>query len=278
MARAHRHFIPGQIWHITHRCHKRDFLLKLVKDRGAWTKWLHESKLRYGLVIFDWIVTSNHIHLLVLDEGGLETIPKSMQLIAGRTAQAYNQRKKRKGAFWEDRYHATAIEAENHLLQCLIYIDLNMVRAGVVNHPAEWPFSGFHEIQSPRQTCDIIARKKLSEKAGFQSYETFKMAHREWINETLKNGGIRESEWSESIAVGSKIFTDFIKEKLGIRAKGRASRGRDTGGYQLRESIPCYRESDNMTYHRESLGDQNWYFWESFENAIDQQDEIDLSY
>jgi putative transposase len=89
----------------------------------------------------------------VLDEGGLETIPKSMQLIAGRTAQAYNQRKKRKGAFWEDRYHATAIEAEKHLLRCLVYIDLNMVRAGVVNHPSEWPFSGFHEIQSSLETA-----------------------------------------------------------------------------------------------------------------------------
>ena len=34
-----------------------------------------------------------------------------MQLIAGRTAQEYNQRKGRQGAFWDDRYHATAIEA-----------------------------------------------------------------------------------------------------------------------------------------------------------------------
>ncbi|CAB1080953.1 Transposase and inactivated derivatives [Olavius algarvensis Delta 1 endosymbiont] len=58
-----------------------------------------------------------------------------MGLIAGRTAQQYNQRKKRKGAFWQDRYHATAIETGEHLLRCLVYIDLNMVRAGVVDHP-----------------------------------------------------------------------------------------------------------------------------------------------
>ena len=38
MARAKRHFIPGYIWHITHRCHKREFLLKFSKDRqGEWT-------------------------------------------------------------------------------------------------------------------------------------------------------------------------------------------------------------------------------------------------
>ncbi|MGE4344011.1 MAG: hypothetical protein AB7F20_06950 [Geoalkalibacter sp.] len=44
----------------------------------------------------------------------------------------------RKGAFWEDRYHAAAIESGEHLLRCLVYIDLNMVRAGAVSHPQEW--------------------------------------------------------------------------------------------------------------------------------------------
>jgi hypothetical protein len=63
---------------------------------------------------------------------------QSMQLIAGRTAQEYNQRKGRQGAFWEDRYHATAIKVDEHLHRCLVYIDLNMVRAGVVKHLAEW--------------------------------------------------------------------------------------------------------------------------------------------
>jgi hypothetical protein len=61
-----------------------------------------------------------------------------MQLIAGRTAQEYNQRKSRQGEFWEDRYHATAIEADEHLHRCLVYIDLNRVRAGAVNHPEKW--------------------------------------------------------------------------------------------------------------------------------------------
>ena len=67
MARAKRHYIPGQVWHLTHRCHKREFLLKFVKDRRRWTQWLFEAKKRYGLVILDYTVTPNHIHLLVVD-------------------------------------------------------------------------------------------------------------------------------------------------------------------------------------------------------------------
>ncbi len=73
-------------------------------------------------------------------------ISKSIQLIAGRTGQEYNNRKSRKGAFWEDRYHATAVESEMHLFKCLVYMDFNMVRAGVVNHPEQRAPGGYQEI------------------------------------------------------------------------------------------------------------------------------------
>ncbi len=82
------------------------------------------------------MATSNHVHLLVVDDGNEAAIRQSIQLIAGRTGPEYNnQRKKRKGAFWEDRYHAMAVECDRHLTQCMLYVDMNMVRAGVVNNP-----------------------------------------------------------------------------------------------------------------------------------------------
>lgn len=110
MPRANRYFVSNQVWHITHRCHKREFLLKFAKDRQRWRGWLFEAKKRIGLSILDYMVTSNHIHLLVSSGKDQEVILKSIQLIAGRTGQAYNQRKNRQGAFWEDRYHAATVE------------------------------------------------------------------------------------------------------------------------------------------------------------------------
>jgi len=59
-----------------------------------------------------------------------------MQLIAGCTDHAYNHRKGRRDAFREDRYHETAVDTHQYLARCMTYIDLNMVRAGVVSHPA----------------------------------------------------------------------------------------------------------------------------------------------
>ena len=121
MARANRHYIPSLVWHITHRCHKKEFLLRFAKDRQQWLRWLFEAKKRFGIRILNYTVTSNHIHLHVQDDAGREVVPKTMQLIAGRTGQEYNRRKNRKGAFWEDRYHATAVQDDDYLIQFIRY-------------------------------------------------------------------------------------------------------------------------------------------------------------
>ena len=88
MPRANRHFLSGHVWHITHRCHQREFLLKFAHDRQCYLRWLFEAKKRFGLCVLNYIVTSNHVHLLVKDTG-TEIIPQSMQLVAGRAAQAF---------------------------------------------------------------------------------------------------------------------------------------------------------------------------------------------
>ena len=100
MPRANRHYLPGYVWHITHRCHKKEFLLKFFRDRERWLHWLFEARKRFGLSVLNYAVTSNHIHLLVRDTGAGEVISASMQLIAGRTGQEYNHRKGRKGAYF----------------------------------------------------------------------------------------------------------------------------------------------------------------------------------
>ena len=170
--------------------------------------WFYEAKKPFGLRVLNYMVTSNHIHLLVIDSGNY-VIPKSMQLIAGRTAQAFNKRKSRKGAFWEDRYHATAIEQGEHLMRCLVYIDLNMVRAGVVKHPSEWKMSGYNEIQSPPDRYALLDQKGLLELCEIKDIEQLKEEHRQWIEESLREEeSRREAHWSESIAIGSKGFIE----------------------------------------------------------------------
>ncbi|MFN0316028.1 MAG: transposase [Burkholderiales bacterium] len=181
MPRANRFVLHGHVRHITYRCHQREFLFKFSRDRITYLRWLFEAKKRYGICVLNYVVTSNHVHLLVLDKGEGE-IAQSMQLIAGRTAQQYNTRKRRQGAFWQDRYHATAIESGEHLHRCLVYVDLNMVRAGAVSHPDQWEHGGYREIQSPRNRYRIIDLNELSRLCGCPRVTAFQEEHRNWVN------------------------------------------------------------------------------------------------
>ena len=259
MPRANRHYIPGCIWHITHRCHKKEFLLKFARDRRRWIGLLYEARKRFGLTVLNYVVTSNHIHLLVVDDGAPGAIPKSMQLVAGRTGQEYNRRKARKGAFWEDRYHATAVESDRHLAQCMVYIDMNMVRAGVVRHPQEWPFGGYHEVLHPRERYGIIDWGRLCALLNIQDNETLKESRNAWIAEALASKNHRrEDRWTASIAVGSKAFVDHTGRLLGISVK-RSSKREEEGSFALREPDKSY--SIGFGTQIDPLRGENGYFW-----------------
>jgi len=206
------------------------------------------------------MVTSNHIHLLVRDNGDKDVIPNSIQLIAGRTAQEFNQRKNRNGAYWEDRYHATAVETDNHLIQCLLYMDLNLVRAGVVRHPSEWAFSGYNEIQQPRERYALVDYEGLKGLLNFWEMPDLADAYRGWVEDALSaDGQLRDGKWSESIAVGRESFVTMTREKLGSKGKGREVVGGD-GSYVLQESPTPYNSI--LGHENEALSLENAFFWD----------------
>ena len=239
MPRANRHFVAGQIWHITQRCHERRFLLRFDVDRRRWLYWLFQARRRHGLSVLNYVVTSNHVHLLVHDHGN-NAIADAMQLIAGRTAQEYNDRIGRHGAFWEDRYHATAVAGEAHLARCMLYIDLNMVRAGAVAHPGHWSASGFAEIQNPRRRGARLDYRRLCELFGFATVGQLQCDRRRQVAERLDTGiGGRDPVWTESVAVGSLDYTLMMRRALALSNPGREPRP-EAEGWSLREQGARY--------------------------------------
>ena len=169
------------------------------------------------------------------------TIANGIRSRAAGIRQEYNQRKNRRGAYWEDRYHVTAVESGEHLARCLVYIDTNMVRAGVVSHPSKWSFSGYNEIREPRRKNVLIDYEKLQGLLGAGSYDQLRRSHKGWVEEHLAAGAKeRQDEWTGSVAVGSKSFIESVKAGLGFRAKGRDVI-QSGEGYQLRESPAPYK-------------------------------------
>jgi len=223
-------------------------------------QWLYQARKHYGLNVLNYTITCNHVHLLVADDGERNTIPDSIKLAAGRTGQEFNERKGRRGAFWEDRYHATAAESGDHLARCIVYIDTNMVRAGVVSHPSQWPFSGYNEIQRPKRKNALINHERLRELLGIESIDDTRRKHKGWTEAYLEEDWRgREEEWTASIAVGSRRFADNVKAALGPRARGRKVLKSQTG-YQVREMTARYHRL--LGVEKAGIEAENAYFWD----------------
>jgi REP-associated tyrosine transposase len=215
MSRRTRNWLNRSCYHITHRCLNREFFFENFITRQTYLKELREMLSRFHVDLLNYIITCNHVHLLVYAGNG-EEIAKGMQYLQGRMAQRYNMLTGREGAFWSGRYHATLIESGNHLSQCLFYIDYNMTRAGVVEHPSEWLHAGYHELSGNKKRNRIINFNKLLKHIGMS---TDKERFLKWYNLTIdskaKSNMERQRYWTESLAVGSEEWIDKIKRKIG---------------------------------------------------------------
>jgi len=234
----------GGVFHLTHRCHNRAFLLKFARDRDAYRAKLREHLHQFDMALLDYCLTSNHVHLLVDAEERLE-VSGFMRAVAGEFARAYNQRKGRRNAYWGDNYHATLVEAGDYLWRCLVYIELNMVRSGVVGHPREWPWVGYHEIMGTRSRYRLIDLERLCWRVGAASLQEVRENLDRSLAETIAQDQVRRQPcWTESLAVGSSSFVEKIQpfilsrreteivetdSKLWVLRESSAPYGQETG-------------------------------------------------
>ncbi|MDQ5880243.1 MAG: REP-associated tyrosine transposase, partial [Pseudomonadota bacterium] len=142
MARLPRYFAKGVPQHVILRGNNREPIFANDEDCQFFKEVLLDAAVRYGLAIHAYVLMTNHIHLLALPESA-ESLPKTLQSVGRRYVQYFNYRYKRTGTLWEGRYRATVVDAEKYLFECMRYIELNPVRAGMVAHPRNYPWSSY---------------------------------------------------------------------------------------------------------------------------------------
>lgn len=191
--------------HVTHRCQERRFLLGTDIDRKQYVRRLREASQRFPAVrVLDYVVTSNHVHLLVWVPR-LPDLSAMMAWLAGTFAGDRNRRTGREGALWRGRFHPTLVETGSHLSRCLFYLDMNMVRAGVVAHPRDWEFGGYQELSGTRQRYRIIDQRRLFACLAMPDAATFRPWHEATLADLCRRPQpIREPHWSRALAVGGR--------------------------------------------------------------------------
>ena len=112
------------------------------EDRQRYLGWLLEALREHDIALHAWVLMGNHLHLLWTAPSAAAG-SGAMASVARRYAQHFNRRYGRSGTIWEGRYRSTIVTSAGYVLACYRYIDLNPVRAGLVEHPALWPWSSY---------------------------------------------------------------------------------------------------------------------------------------
>ena len=140
MARQPRLTVPGYPHHVIQRGNNRQLIVLDDADRLRLLALLAEHVPRFKVALHAYVLMDNHFHLLATPETQ-DGLPQLMQAVGRSYVRYFNNRHGRSGTLWEGRYKSTVIETERYLLACMVYIDLNPVRAGMVAEPAQYPWS-----------------------------------------------------------------------------------------------------------------------------------------
>jgi len=142
MARQSRFVLPGHPQHVIQRGNNRAEIFKVMEDYQFYLEKLKDGCEKYSCDVHAYVLMTNHVHLLLTPHAE-KSISKLMQYIGRYYVQYFNYQYRRTGTLWEGRYKATLIDSEQYLLTCYRYIELNPVRAGMVDHPGDYPWSSF---------------------------------------------------------------------------------------------------------------------------------------
>lgn len=140
MARLPRLTLAGHLHHVIQRGNNRQPIFADREDRETMLSLLADNAPKYGVAVHAYVLMDNHFHLLVTPATA-EGLPQMMQAIGRRYVQYFNRRHGRTGTLWEGRYRSTVLQPERWLLPCMVYLDLNPVRAGEVVHAADYVWS-----------------------------------------------------------------------------------------------------------------------------------------
>jgi putative transposase len=178
---------------------------------------------RYGVKVHAYCLMTNHIHFLVTPE--TETaISNSMKVIGSRYAQYINHNYKRTGTLWEGRHRSSLVQSETYLLRCMRYIELNPVRASIVDRPEDYYWSSYRVNAWGEQSWlnPHIEYQRL----GAQPAER-QQAYRELFKHQLSEVDLHliRNATHYTQPVGNERFRQFIEEKYGIKL-GQLQRGR----------------------------------------------------
>ena len=140
MARPPRQILPGVAVHIVQRGVNRAACFRTQGDYHVYLSHLRQLSEKHRCAVHAYCLMTNHVHLLLTADAAGSCIAL-MRDLGRRYVPYFNWRHERSGTLWEGRFRSCLAESARYVLACYRYIELNPVRAGMVRHPAQYPWS-----------------------------------------------------------------------------------------------------------------------------------------
>ena len=142
MPRKPRFYVPGAPVHAVQRGHNRSSIFFGDLDYLEYLRCLKQASDSCGCAVHAYVLMTNHVHLLLTPERA-DSVGRLFQSLGRHFVRYVNATYQRHGGLWEGRYKCNVIESQAYLLSCMRYIELNPVRAGMVDHPANYRWSSY---------------------------------------------------------------------------------------------------------------------------------------
>ena len=208
MARRPRHVLPGQAMHLIQRGNNRQAIFFADADYRFYYEALEDAAIRYGCAVHAYVFMTNHVHLL-MTPSTRDGPSRVMQSVGRRYVRHVNTTHRRTGTLWEGRFRSAIVDSERYLLTCSRYIELNPVRAGMVNSPQDYRWSSYRHNAQGRHDS-LLSLHSVYQRLGSDC------ASRQDAYRSLFHGAFSPGEMEKirvATAVGSVIGNDRFREQ-----------------------------------------------------------------
>jgi putative transposase len=224
MPRKPRFYLPGIPAHVVQRGNCREAVFFNDCDYHAYLTWLSEGAEKHGCTVHAYVLMTNHVHLL-MTPATAHAISRTIQYVGRHYVTYINRTYGKSGTLWEGRHKGCIVDSEQYLFSCMHYIELNPVRAGMVDHPIEYRWSSYG-ANAVGPDDKVVIPHDLYRALGAH-LEDRRYAYREMFRHALTEEQVHDirATVQTGTPLGNDRFRQQVEQILGRRI-GQARRGR----------------------------------------------------
>jgi len=216
-------YFPGLPYHVVQRGNNREPCFIEPENYQFYLELWRTVSPRYGVAVHAYCLMTNHIHFLATPDSKT-SLSNTMKVVGSRYAQYINLKYKRTGTLWEGRHRSSLVQTDRYLLTCMRYIELNPVRAGMVDRPEEYKWSSYGiNAWGDEGWLKPNAEYLTLNANGVDRYSTYRDLFKNHLSGEDLDLIRKAAHYCQP--VGNDRFRREIEEKYGVKL-GQLNRGR----------------------------------------------------